>query len=102
MKKAREEKQRKNAMFERGEPKTNRQGQTASAIDNNRLIPSNRNETNREINEEQGVGDRVYNKQLATSPNMQQRQAMMSGNNRYADRNAFGFGNEEVKYRSRG
>ena len=34
---------------------------------------------------------------------MQQRQAMMSGNNRYADRNgAFGFGNEEMKYRSRG
>jgi hypothetical protein len=27
---------------------------------------------------------------------------MMSGNNRYGERSAFGFGNEEVKYRSRG
>jgi hypothetical protein len=27
---------------------------------------------------------------------------MMNGNNRYGERSAFGFGNEEVKYRSRG
>jgi hypothetical protein len=70
MKKAREEKQRKNAMFERGEPKTNRQGQAAGAIDNYKQLPSNRNESNREVNEEQGVGDRVYNMQIGTSPNM--------------------------------
>lgn len=69
MKKAREEKMRKNAMFERGEPKSNRQGQMAGAMDN-RQLPSNRNESNREVNEEQGVGDRVLNMQIGTSPSM--------------------------------
>ena len=42
----------------------------AGAMDNNRQFPSNRNESNREVNEEQGVGDRVLNMQIGTSPNM--------------------------------